>query len=834
MPRLGRAAKAANGEKMIRLLGYFFGIGALLFLAVAAAVAVYIGDVSKDLPNYEVLAQYEPPVTTRIHSDDGSLMGEFARQRRLYLPIQAIPDRVKAAFISAEDKNFYHHPGIDINGLGRAIYVNFQNLGSGKRPVGASTITQQVAKNFLLSSDQTFDRKIKEAILSLRIEQAYSKDRILELYLNEIFFGLNAYGIAGAALTYYDKSVNELTISEAAYLAALPKGPSNYHPFRQTERALVRRNYVIDQMLENKYITAEESVEAKKQPLDVHPRSATANLFASEYFTEEVRREIVDRYGEAALYEGGLSVRTTLNPRLQTLARSALHKGLVRYDELRGYRGPYKTIEPGEDWGIPLGAVESFSDLPEWRLAVVLEAGDDGATIGLQPAKEVSGDVSATRDEGTIAPDDMKWAYRINIEGVKSKAKSPADILKRGDVVFVEQNGENSSAYRLRQLPEISGSLVAMDPHTGRVLAMIGGFSYSQSQFNRATQAYRQPGSSFKPFVYAAALDNGYTPASVVLDAPIEVDQGGGLGIWSPKNYGGKAAGPSTLRLGIEQSRNLMTVRLAKDMGMKLVAEYAERFGVYDKMLPVLAMSLGSGETTTMRMVSAYSVFANGGKSIKPSLIDRIQDRYGKTIFKHDERTCEGCVATSWLDQPEPELVDNRDQVLDPMTAYQITSMMEGVVQRGTAANIKDIGMPVAGKTGTTNEEKDAWFVGYTPDLVVGVMMGIDKPTPLGKGSTGGALCAPIFKEFVQAALKDKPAVDFRVPEGMTEIAIDRKTGMRAYGEGPGVILEAFKPGTGPADSYSVIGMEDIAVKASKAFSPKAKQAIENGTPGLF
>jgi penicillin-binding protein 1A len=820
---------------MIRLLGYFFGIGALMFIGVAAAIAVYVGDVSKDLPDYEVLAQYEPPVTTRIHSDDGALMGEFARQRRLYLPIQAVPDRVKAAFISAEDKNFYHHPGIDINGLGRAIYVNLQNMGSGRRPVGASTITQQVAKNFLLSSDQTIDRKIKEAILSLRIERAYSKDRILELYLNEIFFGLNSYGIAGAALTYYDKSVNELTIAEAAYLAALPKGPSNYHPFRQTDRAIVRRNYVIDQMLENKYITADEAAEAKAQPLNVNPRSATANLFASEYFTEEVRREIVDRYGEAALYEGGLSVRTTLNPRMQVLARTALHRGLIRYDELQGYRGAYKTIEIGDDWGKGLGAIELMADLPEWKLAVVLDASADGVTIGIRPNTEVSGEISAERIEGSIAAEDMKWAFRLNTEEGKKRVKGIDDVLKRGDVVFVEQKDGAEGAYRLRQLPAVSGSLVAMDPHTGRVLALIGGFSFAQSQFNRATQGYRQPGSSFKPFVYAAALDNGYTPASVVLDAPIEIDQGGSLGIWAPKNYSGKPAGPSTLRLGIEQSRNLMTVRLAKDMGMKLVAEYAERFGVYDKMLPVLSMSLGSGETTTMRMVSAFSVFANGGKAIKPSLIDRIQDRYGKTIFKHDERQCEGCSATGWLEQPEPALVDNRDQVLDPMTAYQITSMMEGVVQRGTASNIKDIGMPVAGKTGTTNEEKDAWFIGYTPDLVVGVMMGYDQPTPMGKGSTGGALCAPIFKDFVMAALKDTKPVDFRVPEGMTEIAIDRKTGMRAFGEGPNVILEAFKPGTGPADSYSVIGMDEIAVQSrEKVFSPKAAKAIQDGAQGLF
>lgn len=819
---------------MIRLLGYFFGIGTLLFLLVAGAVGLYVGSLAKDLPDYQVLAEYQPPVTTRIHSVDGSLMGEFAKQKRLYLPIQAVPDMVKAAFIAAEDKNFYKHPGIDVYGLARAIATNLQNMGSGKRPVGASTITQQVAKNFLLSSDQTIDRKIKEAILSLRIEQAYSKDRILELYLNEIFFGLNSYGIAGAALTYYDKSVNELTIAEAAYLAALPKGPSNYHPFRQTERAVERRNYVIDQMAENKFVTAEEAAEAKQQPLGVNIRSSGGTVFAAEYFTEEVRREIVGRYGDEALYEGGLSVRTTLDPKLQVLARAALHRGLIKYDEQQGYRGPYKTIDVSGDWGKALGEVEGYYDLPEWRLAVVLDVTEETVSLGMQPGREASGALSDGRDKITLSPDDFKWAMTLRVEGKRAKAKIFGDVFKVGDVVFVEK--QEAGEWRLRQFPAVSGALVAMDPHTGRVLAMVGGFSYAQSEFNRATQAMRQPGSSFKPFVYAAALDNGYTPASVVLDAPIQVDQGGSLGIWEPKNYSGKPAGPSTLRGGIEQSRNLMTVRLAKDMGMKLVAEYAERFGVYDKMLPVLSMTLGAGETTDMRMVSAFAVFANGGRSIKPSLIDRIQDRFGKTIFKHDERGCEGCAATSWLDQAEPELVDNRDQVLDPMTAYQVTSMLEGVVQRGTAANIKDIGFPVAGKTGTTNEEKDAWFVGYTPDLVTGIYLGFDQPTPMGKGSTGGALAAPIFKDFVQKALDGRPAVDFRVPEGMTVVAIDRKTGMRAFGEGAGVIMEAFKPGTGPADTYSVIGIEDIAIQQERQqqISPSAAKVIEQGGGGLF
>jgi len=818
---------------MIRLIGYFFGIVTTLGLVVAAVVGIYIGNLTKDLPDYEVLARYEPPVTTRVHASDGSLMGEFARERRLYLPIQAVPDRVKAAFLSAEDKNFYNHPGIDVVGLGRALITNFKNLGAGKRPVGASTITQQVAKNFLLSSDQTIDRKIREMILAFRIEQAYSKDRILELYVNEIFFGLGAYGVAGAALTYYDKSVNELTVSEAAYLAALPKGPTNYHPFRNTERAIERRNWVIDQMIANGYVTQEEGDKAKSEPLGVKPRRSGTYLFAGEYFTEEVRREIIARYGENALYEGGLSVRTTLDPHVQLIARKALQNGLIKFDTLRGYRGPFATIDISSgEWGEPLAAVKGLDDVPEWRLAVVLESSEAGLTVGIRPKRDIAGKVTADRETGTITTEDMSWAMRYVSEGKRLKAKSPAEVLKPGDVVFTEKK-EDGSGYILRQPPEVSGAMVVMDPHTGRVLAMVGGFSYAQSEFNRATQAMRQPGSSFKPFVYSAALDNGYTPASVIMDGPITIHIG--TETWTPKNYDGGSAGPSTLRMGIERSRNLMTVRLANDMGMKLVAEYAERFGVYDHLPPHIAMSLGSGETTVMRMVSAYSVMANGGRQIKPSLIDRIQDRYGKTVFKHDERGCESCVATNWLDQPEPELIDNAEQVLDPMTAYQITSMMEGVVQRGTAVTISELGRPIAGKTGTTNDEKDAWFIGYTPNLAAGLYIGYDKPQPLGKGVTGGGLAAPIFKEFMREALEGTPTVDFRMPEGMKVIAINRKTGMRA-GEGEGgTIMEAFKPGTGPADSYWVIGMDELgAGERGQAISPQANRAITQGAGGLY
>ncbi|SSC64880.1 penicillin-binding protein 1A [Ciceribacter selenitireducens] len=817
---------------MIRLIGYLFGLASVLALGVAGVVAVYLNGVSKDLPDYAVLSSYAPPVTTRIHAGNGALMAEYARERRLFLPIQAIPDRVKAAFLSAEDKNFYNHPGVDIYGLGRAILVNVQNLGSGRRPVGASTITQQVAKNFLLSSDQTIDRKVKEAILSFRIEQTYSKDKILELYLNEIFFGMNAYGIAGAALTYFDKSVTELTIAETAYLAALPKGPSNYHPFRHTEAAIERRNWVIDRMVENGFVAKADGDEAKKQPLGVTGRRTGSYLFASDYFAEEVRRQIIEKYGDKSLYEGGLSVRTSLDPQMQIFARKALQDGLLTYDQRRGFRGPVAKISASGDWGAELAKVNALSDVPEWKLAVVLAVSASRVDIGLQPAKEAGGKVVSDRQTGRIMADDMEWAYR-SATGDRKTAKSPEGVLAPGDVVFVEPLADAEGGYRLRQPPKVQGGLVAMDPHTGRVLAMVGGFSYAQSEFNRATQAMRQPGSSFKPFVYAAALDNGYTPASVIMDAPIEFVSGGQ--VWRPQNYGGGSAGPSTLRLGIEKSRNLMTVRLANDMGMNLVAEYAERFGIYDKMMPLLSMSLGSGETTVLRMVSAYAVLANGGKQIKPTLIDRIQDRYGKTIFRHEERVCEGCNANGWEGQEEPTVVDNREQVLDPMTAYQITSMMEGVVSRGTAAGKIKLDRPVAGKTGTTNDEKDAWFVGYTPDLVAGLYIGFDNPAPLGRGSTGGSMSAPIFNEFMQAAVAGTPPGKFRLPEGMQLIPVNRKTGMQAYDGEPDTIIEAFKPGTGPADTFSVIGMEEyVAPEEILRESPQANQAVTSGAGGLF
>lgn len=806
---------------ILRIFGYLFGIGAVLFLVVATGIAWFVSDLTQDLPDYDVLAKYEPPVMTRIHATDGQLVAEYARERRLYLPIQAIPDRIKAAFLSAEDKNFYQHSGLDYFAIARAALQNVQDYGSGRRAVGASTITQQVAKNFLLTNERSIERKIKEAVLSLRIEAAYSKDKILELYLNEIFFGLGAYGVAAASLEYFDKSVHELTVSEAAYLAALPKAPNNYHPFRKPEQAMDRRNWVIDRMVENNFITAQEGGAAKTKPLGVNRRVTAPHLFAADYFTEEVRRQLADMFGEKALYEGGLSVRTTLDPELQLVARQALMKGLVRFDRARGWRGPVKHFdEVGADWGVTVSEVEALTDVIEWQLAIVLESSGNGLSVGLRPNRSPNGKVGDDRTTVTVPASQMKWA-----------GKRP----KVGDVIYVSEveDGE-AGQYALEQVPEIEGALVAMDPHTGRVLAMVGGFSFAGSEFNRATQAYRQPGSSFKPFVYSAALDNGYTPSSVVMDAPIEIDPGPGQPIWRPSNYSNDFYGPSTLRTGIERSRNVMTVRLAQDMGMPLVSEYSRRFGVYDDLPTYLPMALGAGETTVLRMVAAYSVINNGGRSISPTLIDRIQNRFGETVFRHDQRICEQCEVAQWQGQDEPVIIDDSDQVLDPMTAYQMTSMLEGVVQRGTATVVsREIDKPLAGKTGTTNDYRDAWFVGFSPDLVVGVFVGYDQPRNLGRSSTGGQLAAPIFVDFMKEALADKPAIPFRVPPGMNFIPIDRKTGLHTNGTGGGVLLEAFKPGTGPPDTYSIIGYTD-SFGEPLTVAPETDRAVISGTGGLY
>jgi penicillin-binding protein 1A len=816
---------------LLRFFGFLFAAGTILFIVGIAATAGLLWHFSKDLPEYSQLQDYEPPVMTRVHAADGSLLAEYAKERRLYLPIQAIPKLVTNAFVAAEDKNFYQHPGVDIYGIMRAGMTYVENYGSGRRPQGASTITQQVAKNFLLSNELSFERKIKEALLALRIERTYSKQKILELYLNEIYLGFGAYGVAAASLLYFDKSVHELTIAEAAYLAALPKGPNNYNPFRRHDEAVARRNYVIDRMAEDGYITAVDAEKAKKERLEVTARPAGAHIFAAEYFAEEVRRYLYDKYGEQKLYEGGLSVRTTLDPKLQVLARQTMINGLVNFDEGQGYRGAITTIDVNGDWGVKLADVKSLDDIDPWRMAVVLQVDDQSARIGLQPSRDPSGAVVKDRDVGIVTLDGVKWAKPAN--GPAKPVQKVSQVLSVGDVIYVSPMAEQGQ-YRLRQMPEISGAMVVMDPHTGRVLAMVGGFSFDQSQFNRATQALRQPGSSFKPIVYATALDNGYTPSTIVMDAPIEIDMGAGGGIWKPENYGGKFFGPSTLRFGLEQSRNVMTVRLAQDIGMPLIAEYAKRFGVYDELPPYLSYALGAGETTVMRMVTAYSMFDNGGRRVIPTLIDRIQDRYGHTIYKHDQRECVGCDATKWDNQAEPTLIDRREQVIDPMTAYQITSLMEGVVQRGTATVVREVGKPIAGKTGTTNDEKDVWFIGYSPDVVCGVYMGFDKPRHIARLATGGHLAAPVVKDFLKVVLADKPPIPFNVPPGIKLIRVDAKTGMRANPGDIKVILEAFKPGTAPPDSYSVIGTETANGVPTTQVSPDAGNVVRSGTGGLY
>ncbi len=782
---------------ILRFFGFLFSVGAIAFLIASAVAGYFYWKYSQDLPDHAALANYEPPVTTRVHAGDGSLLAEYARERRLYLPIQAVPKLVIGAFLSAEDKNFYKHSGVDPEGVVRAALTNFR---SGKKQ-GASTITQQVAKNFLLDPSQTFERKIREALIAFRIEAAFSKDKILELYLNEIFLGTivpgrNVHGIAAAALEYFGKSVHELTPAEAAYLAALPKGPNNYHPYRKTADAIARRNDILSLMAANGYITPEEATRSRALPLGVNPRTVSPNTSASGYFAEEVRRELADRYGEKALYEGGLSVRATLDPKLQAYARKALVDGLIRFDEAQGWRGAAQNIPlAGREWGQALSEVPVLADVQPWRLAVVLDTAGGQARIGLQPKREAGGIVAREREIGTIGAEGLRWTR-----------KSAASAFQPGDVVYVSAFDDKPGQYRLRQVPEVSGGLVAMDPNTGRVLAMVGGFSYDQSEFNRATQAQRQPGSSYKPFVYATALDNGYTPSSIVNDDYITIDAGPGQEAWTPQNFEGKATGPHTLRYGIEHSKNLMTVRLARDVGMPLIAEYSRRFGIYDDLMPLLPMALGAGETTVMRMTAAYSMLVNGGKRIKPTLIDRIQNRTGSTIYRHDDRECIGCSAESWANQDEPKIVDKRELVLDPLTAYQMTSILEGVVLRGTAARQKAIiGKPVAGKTGTTNDAKDLWFVGFSPDLACGVYIGYDRPRSMGDSAQASQYAAPIFGEFMKNALADKPATPFRAPPGIKLVRVSLASGTRASGEGGGTILEAFKPGTGPSESYAAV-----------------------------
>ena len=789
---------------MLRAFLTLFGLLFILAFAGTGGVLFVLHKYGQDMPDYRQLADYEPPVMTRVHAGDGRLLAEYAIEKRVFVPIRAMPRRVVNAFLSAEDKNFYSHPGIDFLGVARAIIINIKNLGKNRRMVGASTITQQVAKNFLLTNEVSWERKVKEAILAFRIERAFTKDRILELYLNEIYLGFGSYGVAAASLNYFNKSLDELNIEEVAYLAALPKAPNNYHPVRRREAALGRRNWVVGRMLEDGAITAEEAENARALPLITSKRSETEFVTAA-FFAEEVRRELAQRYGETELYKGGLSVRTTLNPKFQEIADRAVKNGLRAYDRRHGWRGPLSRLEEGEGtdpWPQRLASIEPVAGLGDWKMALVLDVNDEAAAIGF-----------ADRTTGHIPLAQLKWA-RPWAKGEKlgPRITRPSDVLIKGDVVAVEAllmdkdgNVYPDGTHALRQIPEIEGALVALDPHTGRILAMSGGYDHAKSQFNRVTQAKRQPGSAFKPFVYLAALDSGYSPSTLILDAPFVIDQGPGLPKWRPANYTKKFYGPSTMRLGIEKSRNLMTVRLAQTVGMDKIADYAGRFGLTDKMPEQLSMSLGAGETTLLKLTTGYAMLVNGGKKIRPTLIDRIQDRHGRKVFSHDLRTCRNCVAPFWTRQPVPQLPDLREQLSDPASAYQIVSMLKGVVDRGTGRSIRSVGKPLGGKTGTTNKSIDAWFIGFSADLAVGVFTGFDEPRSLGRREQGASVAAPIFREFMREALAETTATPFRIPPGIRLVRVNATTGRPARAGDGKIILEAFKPGTVPTGESQVL-----------------------------
>ncbi len=652
-----------------------------------------------------------------------------------------------------------------------------------------------MAKNFLVGSELSYARKIKEALVALKLEKALGKDRILELYLNEIYLGGGAYGVAAAALNYFNKPLDQLTAEEAAFLAALPKGPNNYNPQRYPEAAKARRDWVIDRMVEAGFITPEQGAQAQAAPIQLRHRDETEVVTAA-YFAEEVRRELLARYGEKSLYQSGLAVRTSLDPNLQTIADRTLRAGLVAYDRRHGYRGPVAHIETGGDWRTRLVTVAPPAGMADagWKLALVLSVDSVGAGVGL-----------ADGTRGLIPFAEMRWARKeIDPEHMGPVPQQPGDVVKPGDVVLVEPlagavQGTKEPLFSLRQIPQVSGALVALDPHTGRVFALSGGFSYEMSQFDRATQAHRQIGSAIKPFVYLTAMDHGFTPSSVLLDAPFVVDQGPGLPKWKPSNYTHKFYGPLTLRVAVEQSRNLITARLGAAVGLDPIGETIERFGIMDHMPRQYSMVLGAGETTPLKLTAAYAMLVNGGKKITPTLIDRVQDRNGVTIYRADQRACEGCQNVDWNGQPPPELPENREQIADPRSAYQIVSILQGVVERGTGHIVASVGKPLAGKTGTTNDSNDTWFVGFSPDLAAGVFVGFDTPRSLGKHETGASVAAPVFRDFMAAALKDKPAIPFRIPPGIELVRVNAATGQLARPGDRTVIYEAFKPGTEPS-----------------------------------
>jgi len=838
------APAISRRSKLWKAFKWLFGAGlvfTLIFLIIAFVLAVKW---TRDLPSVESLAEYEPPVMSRVHAGDGKLIYEFSKQARVFVPVNTIPRELQLAFVSAEDQRFYTHNGWDAIGLTRAALSAPMKKLKGQRIGGTSTLTQQVAKNFLVGDDYSIKRKVREIFIARRMEKAFTKDEIIELYLNEIYFGRGAYGVAAASLKHFGKPMQDLTLAEMTYLAAVPKGPSNYRldDERGYKRAKGRQAYILGRMLEDGHITQSQVDEAKAGELDWTKRLEGDEYLASEYFVEEARKKIYKLYGEDELYEGGLSIRTTLDTSMQLEGRRALRRGLEMMDRRHGYHGPLKSLDSLSDWKKNLAAVKPPLDIGDWRVAAVLESGEKSAKLGFAPPSDWPEDQSYPEGDakGTMALADITWAKKALEKGeVGPNLKSIKSVVKAGDIILVQRKpvkagADPSTEYNLRQVPKANGALLAMDPHTGRVLAMVGGYSFEQSQFNRATQAKRQPGSAFKPFVYAAALEQGFTPADQVLDAPFvierkdvecEENEQGTLALldtqqerveddseddaeeleedecerfYKPENYNaGNFYGLSTLRLGVEKSRNAMTVRLANEMGMAPVMGLSKRFGIYDAPQPELAWALGAGETTLMRLATAYSTMINGGKAVEPRILDRVQDGSGKTIFNAFEVDCVDCLQADYRGGPPPALPDMRPQVIDPVTAYQVTYIMQGVVQNGTGAKLRALGRPLGGKTGTTNDSFDNWFMGFSPDLVVGVYVGMDTPEQMGR-ETGSSSAAPIVKDFFETVLKNQSKVPFRIPDGVTLAPVNRSTGEPSYIGAPDFILEAFKPGTEP------------------------------------
>ena len=755
-----------------------------LFISIISILWIY----SNNLPDYKYLKKYKPSVSSKLYAGNGVLVSDFSSEKRIFVPFSAVSDKVINSFLSAEDKNFFKHPGVDAKGVLRAVKNNIYNIFYSKRLEGASTITQQVAKNFLLSNEVSFDRKIKEAILAFRIERALSKERILELYLNQIYLGEGSYGIASASLRYFDKPISELNYSEAALLAALPKAPSKYNPYKNKKLAKYRRNLVINNLFENSYINNEQHKFLINSEIKLKKRKRIY-LEDSRYFIEDVRKSVVERYGFDKVYKQGFNIKTPIRLDLQNTATNALRNGLIKYDRRKGWRGPLINKKLDDNWRKNLKKFNLEKSIG-WNIAIVKRI-DKFETV-IETTDKLN---------GIIKYEDINWTR-----------KNFNQLFKIGDVVYVKKINEGN--YSLQQLPKANGGIVVMDPYTGRVLAMSGGFSFKKSEFNRASQALRQPGSAFKPFIYALALENDYTPTTLILDAPIVLDQGNDLKMWKPENYGKKFYGPSTLRTGVEKSRNLMTVRVAQDLGIDKIVNFSKNLNIYDNPDELMSISLGSAETTLLKITTAYCSFVNGGKLVNPILIDRIQDSAGNTIFNNEKRFCENCDKISYNGKNIPKIKNNYKQIFSPQTAYQITSILEGVIKRGTAKGLKDLNLELAGKTGTTNKNTDTWFIGFTSNLVIGVYVGYDNPKSLGKFETGSKTAMPIFKEFVKNAVNNYEARPFKIAKDIKMMVVDADTGKKASFGSKRTIIESFKKEK--FENKLNIGNDDLGYKISK------------------